>query len=63
MICAYVRSFPAVDTVFVAEGGDSFRMQVLDSLRKAKPSLRIVSVFSGSTCLKWTADDYVNEND
>jgi len=57
-MCAYVRSFPMVEMVHVAEGGDGIGMQLLDSLCKAKPSLRIVTVYSGSVFLKWTADDY-----
>lgn len=46
-----------VEMVHVAEGGDGFRTQVLDSLCKAKPSLRIVTVFSGSVFLKWAVTD------
>ncbi len=47
-----------VEMVHVAEGGDGIGTQLLDSLCKAKPSLRIVTVYSGSVFLKWTADDY-----
>lgn len=47
-----------VEMVQVAEEGGGFRMQLLDSLRNANPSLRIATVFSGSVRLKWTADDY-----
>ena len=57
-VCAYVRSFPMVEVLQVAEGGDGFGMQLLDSLCKAKPSLRIITVFSGSVFLKWTADGH-----
>ena len=56
-MCAYVQAFPMVEMVHVAEGGDGFRTQLLDSLCKTKPSLHIVTVFSGSVSLKWMADD------
>ena len=57
-ICAYVRSFPLVETVYTGggDGEEEFGMQLLDSLCKAKRSLRFVAVLSGSHCLKWTAD-------
>jgi hypothetical protein len=46
-----------VEMVHVAEEGDGIRTHLLHSLCKAKPSLRIVTVYSGSVFLKWTADD------
>lgn len=55
-MCAYVRSFPMVESIFATEGGDEFRAQLLESLCKAKPTLRIVTVLSGSLRLKWTVD-------
>ena len=57
MMCAYVQSFPMIEMVHVAEGGDGFRTQLLNSLCKTKPSLCIVTVFSSSVSLKWTAGD------
>jgi hypothetical protein len=45
-----------VETVYVVEEGDGPRAELLDTLRKVKPTLRIVAVFSGSLYLKWTAD-------
>ena len=55
-MCAYVQSFPMVESVFVAEGGDGYKMELLDSLRRAKPTLRVVTVLSGNLCLKWAAE-------
>lgn len=45
-----------VESVFVAEGGDGYQTEVLDSLRRAKPTLRVVTVLSGNLCLKWAAE-------
>jgi len=47
-----------VEMVQVEEGEDVFRTQLLDSLCKANPLLRIITVLSGSVFLKWMADDY-----
>jgi hypothetical protein len=59
-MCAYVRSFPMLETVQAVEGGESgdeSRMEeLLDTLRKAKPTLRVVFIFSGSLYSRWTAD-------
>ncbi|KAH9008219.1 hypothetical protein EDB85DRAFT_1904533 [Lactarius pseudohatsudake] len=55
MMCAYIRSFPMPEVVHVAEEGGAVRLELLESLRKANPTLRLVTVFSGSF-LKWTAD-------
>jgi hypothetical protein len=57
-MCAYIRSFPKLETVYTVEEGDHNgpRAELLDTLRKAKPTLRIVTVFSGSLYLKWMAD-------
>jgi hypothetical protein len=56
MMCAYVRALPMVETVYVGEGGDEPRMELLSTLRKAKSTLRHITVFSGSHSLKWTVD-------
>jgi hypothetical protein len=47
-----------LETVHAVEEGDHDgpRAELLDTLRKAKPTLRIVTVFSGSLRLKWMAD-------
>jgi len=45
-----------LETVHAVEEGDGPRAELLDTLRKAKPTLRIVAVFTGSLYLKWTAD-------
>lgn len=45
-----------LETVYAVEGGDGPRVELLNTLCKAKPTLRIVTVFSGSLYLKWTAD-------
>jgi hypothetical protein len=55
-MCAYIQSFPRLETVYAVEEGDGPRAALLDTLRKAKPTLRIVAVFSGSLYLKWTVD-------
>jgi hypothetical protein len=52
-MCDYIRSFPMLKTVHAAEKGDKPRTELLDSLRKAKPTLHII-VYSGSLHLKWT---------
>jgi hypothetical protein len=54
-MCAFVRSFPMVERVYVAEKGDAPRMELLETLRNANPGLRAVTVYSGSS-LNWTAD-------
>ncbi|KAH9011503.1 hypothetical protein EDB85DRAFT_1901013 [Lactarius pseudohatsudake] len=41
--------------VHVAEEGTAVRTELLESLRKASPTLRVVTISSGSF-LKWTAD-------
>ena len=56
-MCAYVRSFPMVERVFVTEGGGEFRTQLFDSLCKATPTLRNVIVRSGSLRQEWKAGD------
>ena len=56
MMCTYVQSFPMVESVFVAEGSDRYKIELLDSLRRAKPTLRVVTVLSGNLCLKWAAE-------
>jgi len=45
-----------VESVFVAEGSDRYKIELLDSLRRAKPTLRVVTVLSGNLCLKWAAE-------
>ena len=45
-----------LETVHAVEEGDGPRAELLDTLRKAKPTLRIVAVFTGSLYLKWTVD-------
>lgn len=55
-MCAYVQSFPMVESVFAAEGGDEYKTELLDSLCRAKPTLRIVTLLSGHLCLKWAAE-------
>jgi len=55
-MCAYIQSFPMLETVHAVEEGDGPRAELLDTLRKAKPTLRTVAVFSDSLYLKWTAD-------
>jgi hypothetical protein len=55
-MCAYVKSFPMVESVFTAEGGDGYKSELLDSLRRARPTLRIVTLLSGHLCLKWAAE-------
>ncbi|KAI9437479.1 hypothetical protein H4582DRAFT_2057848 [Lactarius indigo] len=58
MMCAYIRSFPMPEMVHVAEAGEVVRVELLESLRKANPTLRVVTVFSGSF-LRWTAEGMV----
>jgi len=60
-MCAYVRSFPIVETIYATEGGE-FRTQLLDHLCKAKSTLRTIIVLSGSLHLDWRADDGYNKN-
>ena len=55
-MCAYMKSFPMVESVFAAEGGDGYKSELLDSLRRARPTLRIVTLLSGHLCLKWAAE-------
>jgi hypothetical protein len=55
-MCAYVQSFPMVESIFAAEGGGGYKTELLDSLCRAKPTLRIVTVVSGRLCLRWTAE-------
>jgi hypothetical protein len=55
MVCAYIRSFPALQVVHAAEEGTVVRTELLESLRKASPTLRVVTISSGSF-LTWTAD-------
>jgi hypothetical protein len=45
-----------VESVFAAEGGDGYKSELLDSLRRARPTLRIVTLLSGHLCLKWAAE-------
>jgi hypothetical protein len=45
-----------VESVFAAEGGDGYKSELLDTLRRAKPTLRIVTLFLGHLCLKWAAE-------
>lgn len=56
-MCAFVQSFSMVESVFVVDGGDGYKTELLDSLRRAKPTLRVVTVFSGHLCLKWAAEE------
>ncbi|KAH9174014.1 hypothetical protein EDB89DRAFT_1904961 [Lactarius sanguifluus] len=55
MMCAYIRSFPMPEVVHVAEEGGAVRLELLESLRKANPTLGLVTDVFGSF-LKWTAD-------
>jgi hypothetical protein len=57
MLCAYVRLFPTVETVYAIEVKGEFRTQLFDHLCKAKSTLRKVIVLSGSLRLDWTADN------
>jgi len=45
-----------VESVFVAEGSDGYKIELLDSLHRAKPTLHIVTILSGNLCLKWAAE-------
>lgn len=45
-----------LERVHVVEGGGGSRAELLDSLRRAKPTLHAVSIISGSLYSKWTAD-------
>ena len=56
MICTYVQPFPSVEWVQVAEGMEGFRMELVDSLRKAKPTLRMVVIMGGSRRLVLKVD-------
>ncbi|KAH9030032.1 hypothetical protein EDB85DRAFT_1891765 [Lactarius pseudohatsudake] len=58
MVCACIQSFPMPEVVHVVEEGGAVRLELLESLRKANSTLRLVMVFSGSF-LKWTADGMV----
>ena len=55
-MCGYLWSFPMLKRVYAVEGGGGSRAELLDSLHRAKPTLRAVSVISGSLYLKRTAD-------
>jgi hypothetical protein len=55
-MCGYLRSFPMLERVHAVEGGGGSGAELLDSLRRAKPTLHAVSVISGSLYSKWTAD-------
>ncbi len=55
-MCAYVQSFPMVESVFAAGEGDGYKTELLDSLCRATPTLHIVTVGSGRLCLRWTAE-------
>jgi len=58
MMRAYMRLFPMLEVLYVAEEGAADRVGLLESLRKSNPTLRAVTVFSGSF-LRWTADSMV----
>ena len=45
---AYIRLFPMLEVLHVAEEGAADRVGLLESLRKSSPTLRAVTVFSGS---------------
>ena len=63
MMCAYVRSFPIVETLYATEGGEpEFRTQLLDHLCKAKSTLHTITILSGSLRLDWIADNGYNRN-
>ena len=47
-----------LEVLYVAEEGAADRVGLLESLRKSNPTLRAVTVFSGSF-LRWTADSMV----
>jgi len=51
-----MQSVPMVESVFVAEGSDGYKIELLDSLCRAKPTLHIVTILSGNLCLKWAAE-------
>ncbi|KAH9166193.1 hypothetical protein EDB89DRAFT_1910847 [Lactarius sanguifluus] len=55
MMCAYIRLFPMPEVVHVAEEGGAVRLELLESLHKANPTLRLIMDVFGSF-LKWTAD-------
>jgi len=45
-----------VESIFAAGEGDGYKTELLDSLCRATPTLRIVTVGSGCLCLRWTAE-------
>ena len=45
-----------VESVFTAGEGDRYKTELLNSLHRATPTLRIVTVGSGRLCLRWTAE-------
>ncbi|KAF8263030.1 hypothetical protein EI94DRAFT_1704317 [Lactarius quietus] len=47
-ICAYIRSFPMLEVVHVAEGGATVRTELLESLHQGNSTLQVVTVSSGS---------------
>ena len=56
-MCAYVRSFPMVEDVYVTDVGDEFGIQFFDSLCTAMPTLHKVAVYLGSgRLLEWTGN-------
>jgi hypothetical protein len=56
MMCAFIRSFPMPEVVRAAEEGAAVRTELLESVRKANPTLQAVTIFS-SSILRWRADD------
>ncbi|KAH9172089.1 hypothetical protein EDB89DRAFT_1906372 [Lactarius sanguifluus] len=60
MMCAYIQSFPMPEVVHVVEEGGAVRLELLESLRKANPTLGLITDVFGSF-LKWTADGMPDE--
>jgi hypothetical protein len=56
MMCALVQSFPTLETVHAMEGENRDGAKLIHAFCKAKPTLRVVSVISGSLQSKWAAD-------
>jgi hypothetical protein len=55
-MCALVQLFPMLERVLALEGENGFGAELVHAFCKAKPTLRVVNVISGSLKSQWVAD-------
>jgi hypothetical protein len=55
-MCALVQLFPTLETVHAMERENGVGVELIHAFCKAKPTLRVVNVISGSLQSKWVAD-------